>query len=137
LSVGNHPYPITSYQYRKPENRLSSLPNESGPGAFTIRNHAGYTPNTTDSRARIFLNPDGFENLQYTITHEFIHIAGCLSNLEEDCKAMVATSARSSQSVPIQQAKVAVAFAILLAVLNASSVIWLLYKFSESIEVSV
>jgi len=47
--------------------------------AITIRDHAGYAPDTTDGRARIFLNASAFGggvlSLQEVLAHEFIHVA--------------------------------------------------------------
>ena len=48
--------------------------------AITIRDHPGYLPDTTDGRARIFLNSSAFGggrfSLREVLIHELIHVAG-------------------------------------------------------------
>jgi len=75
-SANNSSSGITEYARRRDLNAVGS----TGIQAFTIRNHPGKKPDTTDERARIFLNRSAFTggvySLQDVITHEFMHVAG-------------------------------------------------------------
>jgi RHS repeat-associated protein len=69
---------ITEYARRRDVGAVGSTEIQ----AFTIRNVRGFANDTTDTRARIFLNSSAFRggalSLREVLVHEFIHVAGVL-----------------------------------------------------------